>query len=227
MESKGSADTCRRELAEWVRENAGEIGDDIVDRLALIEGGSRPGSSWHPNGVRKVVGPTLEWLCRAIEGKVRQEPPPEVITNARRLAEKKFPASTLIRRYHAAESLFKEHLRRAPSSVNFPSQAGFTEADQAIDHAFENLLEVIEKEHAQEDRRTKSPRKARELEVVEQLLSGQLIYPPGDLGYDFSATHIGVVGSGPGVEDEIRRLAQILGGRTLIVQASPNQFWAL
>lgn len=226
MESKALADACRRELAGWVRENAGEIEDDIVDRLRLLEGGSRAANGWRPNGVRKVVGPTLEYMCCAIEAKVCRQPPPQVITNTRKLAGKGFSASTLLRRYDAAESVFKEHLRRAASSVKSRSQGGLTDADRAIDCAFERLLEVVEEEHAQEEHWLNAPRNAHELKIIEQLLGGKMIYPPDDLAYDFSATHIGVVGSGPGVEGEIRRLAQMLGGETLVVQPSLNQFWA-
>lgn len=226
MESRGSADANRRKLATRLREMGPVIEGDIVERLGLLEKESAAGNGWRPNGVRKVVGPTLEYVCRAIEGNGDRQPPPEVIANARKLAEKGFPASTLLRRYDASKSVFKEHLRQAFSSLKTRSQDGFVDADRAIDCAFERLLEVVEEEHAQEEHWLKSPRNARELRVIEQLLSGKLLCPPDDLGYDFSATHIGVVGSGPGVEDEIKRLAEMLGGQLLIVQASPDRFWA-
>lgn len=226
MESRGSADANRRKLATRLREMGPVIEGDIVERLGLLEKESAAGNGWRPNGVRKVVGPTLEYVCRAIEGNGDRQPPPEVIANARKLAEKGFPASTLLRRYDASKSVFKEHLRQAFSSLKTRSEDGFTDADRAIDCAFERLLAVVEEEHAQEEHWLKSPRNARELAVVEQLLSGELMYPPEDLGYDFTATNIGVVGSGPGVEGEIRRLAKMLGGELLIVQAAPARFWA-
>jgi hypothetical protein len=213
-------------LVKGLWKDAPEIESAVIDRLGLLENGSDTAKGWRSAGSRKVVGPTLEYACRAIEGKGDQQPPPEVIANARKLAEMGFPASTLLRRYDASKSVFREHLRKVASSLKTRSADGFAGADRAIDCAFEKLLEVVEREHAQEERWLNTPHNARELRVIEQLLSGKLFYPPEDLGYDFSATHIGVVGSGPDADDEIRRLAQMLGGETLIVQASPDQFWA-
>lgn len=226
MESKGLADAYCPKLAAQMRENASGIEEDIVERLGLLVNGSAGSNGWPPDGVRKVIGPTLEYVFRAIEGKGDRQPPPEVIAHACGWAQRAFPIDTLMLHYNACRTVFREHLRKADSSIKSRSQAGFADADRTIDYLFEQLLATVTTAYREEDEWQRSPREARTFHQVERLLSGELIYPPKDLDYDFSATHIGVVGSGPGVDGEIKRLAKMLGGQLLIVQASPNQFWA-
>lgn len=226
MESKGSADACRQKLAQQLRERADVIAQDIVERnRALVEERNEE-TGGDPDEIEGVVQAVLEHGFRAIEGHEERQPPPEVATHARGLAWKSVRTHIVLRRYDAGAAIFREHLRQAGSSVKPYSEAGYADAERAIERAFNQLKDRVESEHTQEEQWLKSSPEIRKLERVRQVLSGELIYPPEDLGYDFTATHIGVVGSGPGVDDEIRRLAQVLGGQPLIVHASPNQFWA-
>ncbi|HEX5526793.1 MAG TPA: helix-turn-helix domain-containing protein [Solirubrobacterales bacterium] len=225
MESKGSAAACRQELAKKLRENANTITRDVVERnRALVEErGEEIGGD--PEEVEKVVHAVLEYGFRAIEGREDRQPPPEVVTHARQLAWKSFGTHTVLRRYDAGAAVFREHLRQAGSTVKPHSPAGYADAERAIERSLKQLKDSVESEHTQEEQRLKSSPEARKLERVKQVLSGELISPPEDLGYDFTATHIGVVASGPGADGEIRRLAKLLGGQLLIVQASPNEYW--
>lgn len=225
MESRGSADACRRELAGKLREKAESITRDIVERnRALVEErGEEIGGD--PEEVEKVVQALLEHGFRVVEGHEDRQPPPEVVTHARHLAWRSLRTHIVLRRYDAGAAVFKEHLRQAASSVKPYSEAGYADAERAIERAFRQLQDRVESEHTQEEQRLKSSPEARKLERIKQVLSGELIYPPDDLGYDFTATHIGIVGSGAGADKEIRRLAQALGGQPLIVQASPNDYW--
>jgi hypothetical protein len=176
--------------------------------------------------IPKVISAILEHCVSAIDGDRDRPPPPEAVTHARALARMGCGTDTLLERYIGCKVVFMEHLRQANLSVKPRSDAGFTKAQRRTEDFLLQLLKLVCKEHRAELQRRGRSRKDRELERVKQCLSPQMSYPPDDLGYDFSATHIGVVGSGPDVEGEILRLAQMLGGETLIVQPSPNQFWA-
>lgn len=225
MESKGSADDARRKLAVLMREDAGGIARDITDRMKAL--GGRPGGNGKlPEGLEGAVRAALEQAFRAIEGKKDRHAPPEVIAYSRKLAEEGFDTAPLMRRCYQCLTVFKEHLRQADASIKGRSQGGYAAADKAIDQLFERLQEAVEEAHRDEDEHRNLPSAIRLREEVRQALSGKLHYLPEHLGYDAGATHIGVVGSGPGVEDEIRRLAKMLGGQLLIVQDSPSQFWA-
>lgn len=226
MESKGSVAACRRELANLMREKAPETAGNIIERnRALVEArGEEPGAD--PEEVQKVVQVLLEHGFRAIEGREDPQPPPEVVTHARGLAWKPLRTSAVLRRYEAGAAVFKEHLRQARSCVKPYSEAGYADAERAVERAFEQLQDRVESAHIEERKELESSPETRKRKRVEWVLSGKPIYPPDDLDYDFSAAHIGVVGSGPGVEAEIRRLAKMLGGQLLIVQGSPERFWA-
>jgi hypothetical protein len=212
-------------LAKKLRERADSITRDIVERnRALVEErGEEIGGD--PKEVEKVVHSVLEHGFRAIEGREDRRPPPEVVTHARQLAWRSLRTHTVLRRYDAGAAVFKEHLRQVASSVKPYSAAGYADAERAIERAVKQLQDRVESEHTKEEQWLRSSPEARKLERVKQILSGELFYPPEDLGYDFTATHVGVVGSGPGVDGEIRRLAKFLGGQPLIVKASPNEYW--
>ena len=226
MESRGSADAYRQTMVTRLREKAPAI------EKALFEQVDTPERKWlsrHGGGIEevpKVISAVLDHCFSAIDGDEDRPPPPEVVTHARALARMGCGTDALLERYIGCKVVFMEHLRQANLSVKPRSDAGFTDAQRRIEDFFCQLLGLVLKEHRAELQRRGRSRKDRELERVKQCLSPQMIYPPDDLGYDFSATHIGVVGSGPGVEDEILRLTQMLGGETLIVQPSLNHFWA-
>lgn len=222
MESKGLAGGYRRELAERLREDSDEIARAIAGRMWALRGGHGD----LPEGLEGAVRAALAQAFRAIEGKKDRHAPPEVIAYSRKLAEERFETSVLMRWCYQCLTVFRERLRQADASIKGRSQAGYAAADRAIDHFFERLQEAVEEAHRDEDEYLKRPSSIRLREEVRQLLTGKLIYPPEDFGYDMSATHVGVVGSGPGVEADIRRLAKMLGGQLLIVQDSPDRFWA-
>lgn len=226
MESKGLAAACRRDLATHLRETAGETTASIVGRMKARDEEWLQKNGGHTRGVEKAVWAILEHTCCVIEGNEDQRLHPDVIAHSRALARAGFETHTLLERYTEGKTVFKEHLRQANAAVNGRSQAGYIEAEQSIERAFERLLRMVRKEHRAECERLKRSSATRQLEEVRQVLSGEVNYLPEGLGYDSSATHIGVVGSGPGVEGEIRRLAKMLGGQPLIVQASPDRFWA-
>ncbi|MGN6276763.1 MAG: PucR family transcriptional regulator [Solirubrobacterales bacterium] len=225
MESKGLADAYRQELAARMRERATSMEDAIVERIRREEE-SLTGNGGRVEEIRTVIQAVFEHGFGAIEGKEEHQLPPEVVTHARALAWEPLPPYALPVRYAFANTVFKEHLRQASCSIKQHSQTGHADAERAIDRLFERVVSKAAEEHHKEGVRLKASPEARRLETIKQLLAAQLIYPPEDLGYDFSATHIGVVGSGPGVKGEIKRLAKMLGGQLLIVQACPNQSWA-
>jgi hypothetical protein len=213
-------------LVPRLREKADDIGSalfeqiDTPDRKWLSDNGGNIGE------VPKVICAVLDHCFSAIEGDEDRPVPPEAINHARALAWTGCGTDVLQQRYIDCKVVFMEHLRQADLSVKPRSDAGCAAAQRRTEQVFCQLLRVVCREHRAERRRRSRSRSDRDLERVRQLLFGELTYPPEDLGYDFSATHIGVVGSGPGAEDEIRRLAQMLGGETLIVQATPAQVWA-
>jgi hypothetical protein len=226
LESKGSADAYRREVRAALREETDEIVREIIERVKARDKEWLKANGGHSWGLKKTVRAILEHACCVIEGKEEQQLHPDVIAHSRALARAAFETHTLLERYTEGKTVFKEHLRNANAAVKVRSQDGYAEAEKSLESAFEDLLREVGREHRAECLRLKRSSAARLLESVKQLLSGELMHPPADLSYDFSATHIGVVGSGVGVENEIKRLAQVLGGQTLLVPASPNQVWA-
>jgi hypothetical protein len=213
-------------LATHLRETASETTASIVGRMKARDEEWLQKNGGHTRGIEKAVRAILEHTCCVIEGLEDQQLHPDVIAHSRALARAGFETHTLLERYTEGKTVFKEDLRQANAAVKGRSQAGYIEAEQSIESAFERLLRTVRKEHRAECERLKRSSAIRLREEVRQVLSGELNYLPEGLGYDSSATHIGVVGSGPGVEGEIRRLAKMLGGQPLIVQDAPNQFWA-
>lgn len=226
MESRGSADAYRQALVARLREEADSIAVDILEQVRKRDDKWLSEHGGEIEELTNVIRAVLKHCFSAIEGDDDRPVPPEAVAHAREMARTGCGTDALLERYIDCKAVFMEHLRQANLSVKSHSDAGFTDAHRRTEDFFRQLLKLVGKEHRAELKRRGRSRKDRDLERVKQLLSGELSYPPEHLGYDCTATHIGVVGSGPRVEDEIKRLAQMLGGQSLIVQTSPDQFWA-
>jgi hypothetical protein len=210
-----------------MREKAGVLEDTLFNRLrALAESVGKGG---HRDEVQAAIRACLEYGFASIELGLNRCPPlpPEAGTHARVVAGRGTSTSILQDRYIAGHTLFKKFLWDERGSVRSRSDGGFGEALTASNVAFEKLVSFVRIEHEEELAEMNASPDARLLKHIKQLLAGKLIHPPSDIPYNFHGTHIGVVGTGPDVRDEIGRLAEALGaGQKLVVPVTPNEVWA-
>lgn len=225
MKTHSSAD-YRRALAARLRERADELAEAIFDRICSLEGvPEQPGRTF--GGLRPLIRSLVEYGAVAIECDERQcpPPPPAALENARKAAWAGVSAQLLHRHYLAAHSVFNHFLRREARTVEGYDGDTLSQIQGSNDVVFERLSHQVGEEFAQEVERKRRSTATQKLERVKALLAGELIEAP-DLGYEFDATHIGIVASGEGLNEPIKHAAKSLGGRLLLVQPSPQKVWA-
>jgi hypothetical protein len=217
---RGSAGDQRRELAERLRERAGELEETIFDRICALEG--FPAGPHQLRGLRDVVRASVEHGLTTVElGEHRApEPPPAVIAHARKAAWRPIPLHALLERYLAGYSVFQQFLLRESPSVEPVRQA-----QASLDVVFHRLRRVVSDEHMRELQKRNRSSDLRRLERVQELLSGELLEAP-ELQYPFDGTHVSVVASGPEIWLTVRRLFQAFCSQPLLVAPTPNRVWA-
>lgn len=153
------------------------------------------------------------------------DPPAGAVEHARNAAWAGVSPGDLNRSYVAARTVFNSFLRRESRQVEGYEHEALSRVQESIDVVFERLSSRVMEELEQEVEKKRRSPATQKLERVEALLAGELIAAP-DLGYEFDATHIGIVGSGEGLDTHIKGVANSLGMRLLLVQPSPQKVWA-
>jgi hypothetical protein len=228
LEHAGAQADYRRAVAGQLREESAEVEDYVFDRIRAREEGSEPERRRSFEGLRRLIGPLIEYACVAIEvGEERcPPPPPAVIEHARSAAwTPPLPPWVLQQRYLNAYNAFTRYLRCEASHPKGHTEAALSQVVESTDIVFERLCETVGEEHDRARQEKGRSSEARRLEQIEALLAGELMEAPG-LDYDFGATHVGIVALGNEAGDHIKQVARSLGGRLLLVQASPQKAWA-
>lgn len=217
----------RRALAEQLRGESGELEDYVFERIRALEesSGRRPRGSFE--GIRRLIGPLIEYACVVIEVGAERcpPPPPAVIEHTRNAAWGPLPTRILQQRYLNAYTAFKHYLQHEATRPKGHTEAALAQALGSTELVFERLSATVGEEHEQELQRKGRSSEVRRLETVEDLLAGELVEAP-ELDYDFGATHVGIVATGSEASEHIKRIARSIGGRLLLVQAGPQKVWA-
>jgi hypothetical protein len=227
LKRAGTEAAYRRALANRLREHSHELEDYVFDRIRALEEKAEPQPHRNLEGLRQLIKPLIEYACIAIEeGEERcPSPPPAVIAHARSAAWHPLPTRVLQQRYLNAYTAFKKYVRCEVDCPEGHTEAALAQVLESTEIVFEHLSERVGEEHEEELRKKGRSREARRLEQVEGLLSGELMEAPG-LDCDFGATHVGIVAVGSEAGEHVKQVAQSLGARLLLVQASPQKWWA-
>jgi hypothetical protein len=216
----------RRALAHRLREKSIELEDAIFDRIrAHEESSEQPDRSFE--GLRLLIRSLVEYGAVAVECGERKcpPPPPAALEHARKAAWASMPPLTFHARYLAARSVFDRFLRQEARSVDGYVEGALAPIQESNDLIFECLFQIVGKELERELQRKRRSTATQQLERVQALLAGELLEAP-ELGYDFEATQIGIVGSGEGVASHVKQALGSLGRNLLLVQPSPQKCWA-
>jgi hypothetical protein len=90
---------------------------------------------------------------------------------------------------------------------------------------FDRLVAAVADEYAREADCRPGSSEERRAEHVCRLLAGEPL-DTTELDYDFDATHVGVIASGPGAREAVRELAAALDRRLLLIRHGETTVWA-
>jgi PucR C-terminal helix-turn-helix domain/GGDEF-like domain len=215
-----------RAIAVRLRSRASELEEAIFDRLIALAGGAlgRDDASFHR---RFILRSALDYGFISTECGADHLPsvPPALLTHARESASKAVPLQELLNQYLVGYSLFKDLVLEEHERCRFSIGPASRQVLRSNDVAFERLVQAVSYEHEKELRLRARSKATRQLDLVEELLSGQLVEAP-DLPYNLEGTHVAIVGTGQGLAAIIRSLAQVFGIQRLLVCPSPEKVWA-
>jgi PucR C-terminal helix-turn-helix domain/GGDEF-like domain len=210
-----------------LQERRPEIERAAMTRVCAI---SDPGDVADPaylEGLRAAVAVAVGYGLDGIEPDGRRAPPVPVVllAQARVAARNRVSLDTVLRRYFAGYMLLGDHLVEEAEgcSLDAGELKRLLRSQAAL---FDRLLLAVSEEFAREGRRGDSgDSERRRIELVERLLSGELL-ETAELAYDLDAEHLGLVAAGARAAEAVRELAAALDTRLLLVCPDERMAWA-
>ncbi len=222
-----SPERLRAELARRLEARLPEIEEAILARAHAVADPSGEDAEYR-QGLRAAIAAAIDFGLAGIErGDERAGPVPvAMLAQARHAARNGIGLDTVLRRYVAGYTalgdFFMQEARDGRLEVD---GAALYRAQKELAALFDRIVAAVTAEYGRESERARSPRAERLAERVRRLLAGELV-DTSELAYDFEGWHIGVIASGPGVEQALRRLAGPLDCRLLLVSVGEETVWA-
>jgi hypothetical protein len=209
-----------------MRECRGEIEQAVLSRAASLLGSTRDLDPEFLEGQRESVAAAVDYGLRAIEiGEERLRDVPALFhAQARLTARSGVSLDTMMRRYFAGYVLLGDFLMREAALCELRGTAlQCIMRDTAV--VFDRLISTMSEEYQRELQGRYSSTEARLAARVRALLSGELL-DAAEIDYEFDAWHLGALATGSGTFDALKKLAQKLDRRLLLVQADDDTVWA-
>ncbi|MGN6256087.1 MAG: helix-turn-helix domain-containing protein [Solirubrobacterales bacterium] len=220
-----SVEKVRRLLATRLRKHLPEIEAAVHQRIRSIVEAVPLIDPEYAAGVQEATREAVDYAIAGIEtGTQSSESIPTAVANqARHAARGGVPLETVLRRYHAGDRLLFEWLTGAADDLPVGALQEIARTQgRIIDH----LTADIAREYNSELERSRQSPSYRLSERVRALLEGERDGDPS-LSYDFAGWHLGLVGSGAGIEKGIREAARQADRQVLCVQGiSDGRVWA-
>jgi PucR C-terminal helix-turn-helix domain/GGDEF-like domain len=212
-----STDGSGAELAERLRSRRPEIETATATRVYAISDPRGVADGAYLEGLNAAMSAAIEYRLAVLELGERRAPaiPDALLAQARLDARDGVALDTVMRRYFAGTSLFGDFLVREAESAGVPSSAlpGLLAAQTTVG---DRLLAAVSAEYGREA--AARPRSAvdRRRECAKALIAGELV-DTSELGYELAADHLGLMAKGERAPEAMRRLAEMLDRRLLVV----------
>lgn len=216
----------RAAVATRMRECRGEIEQAVRSRSEALLGSIRGLDPEFMDAQRAAVGAAVDYGIEAIEvGEARCREIPAIFhAQARLTARSPVSLDMMMRRYFAGYVLLGDFLMREADqcSLNGPALQCIMRDTATV---FDRLISTIADEYQREAQGLLTSPEERRAARVRALLSGELL-DAADIGYELEGWHLGALAAGRGVADALRRLAQGLDRRLLLVRSDDETAWA-
>jgi hypothetical protein len=217
-----SLKTIRRELAARVRARSAEIEQALVARIGALAEFEM--DTEFLVGLQTASQETIDYALSAVEEGEgwSMAVPPSVAAQIRLLAREGASLEVVLRGYSTVHNVLMEFLTEEmdplPQDVLGHMLRVQSQQSDRMTMAFTN-------EYVSEVARLERSSTQRLAEQVQRLLAGGPIQG-AELDYNLDAWHLGIIAAGESPELTVRRLAEELGCRLLLVPRSPETIWA-
>jgi hypothetical protein len=179
-------------------------------------------------GARAAVAEAVEFGLEAIEhGDGRQSAiPPAAVEQSRRAARNSVSLERVLLRNNAGHALLGDFVMQEAEHGDLAAHKNeLRDVLKTLAEMLDQFTGSIANEYQQELQRMAHSPELRRIECVQRLLAGAPA-DASDLGYDFDAEHIAVIGLGAGARETITAAAARLGRELLCVARSDETVWA-
>ena len=168
----------------------------------------------------------IDYGLESIRASERNPPllPPAILIQARVAARNGIGLDTVLRRYFAGYALLGDFLIEEAEAQGLLGGAELKRLLRTQASIFDRLLAEVSEEHAREAGARTDTSEERRTELVERLLGGERL-DASALAYDLQGVHVGMVAKGPGTAEAIRRLAERLDRRLLLIRQGEDVVW--
>ncbi len=220
-----SMEAMRAELVRRLQARLPEIEKAVFAQVCRLAGPIGMEDSAYLVGLEAAVGAAIGYAITRIERDDGWAPPLPAasVSQARRAAREGVGLDTVLRRYTAGSNLLDEFIVAEAGDLSSELlRQVVAERGPQID---EMMAAVAAEYHSELELvgRSASQRRA---ERVSQLLDGNGLASPADMGYDLEAWHLGMIIVGENAKLTARALAERLGCQLLELQREPGTVWA-
>lgn len=210
-------------LAERLRERRDEIEQTLLTRVYAISDPAEVRDPEYGLGLRTTVTAALNYALEALGTSEAHRPPlpAELPGQARAAARAGVSLDTVLRRYFAGYTLLTDCLVREAQK----GDAELAETMRAQAELFDRLVAAVTEAYVAESKERCKSTERRRAERVKRLLRGELV-DAAELRYSLEGWHLGVVASGPGVEDVVREIIERLECPFLLIRPGGGVVWA-
>lgn len=214
----------RVELSDQLRERFAEIEGTILARVRALAEPDESEDLEYRAGLRAAVAESVNFALTIVERGEQSEPMPGGVSDqARRAARNGIRLDTLLRRYAAGERLMGEFILE--EADRFPSEA-IRQILRAQGPYVDGLMALVAAEYMDELELIKRSPKQHLVKRVQRLLAGDSPIDSGELEYELSGWHIGMIVTGERAEAAARTLAAGLNRQVLAVPRGGRSVWA-
>jgi hypothetical protein len=222
---KTSVEEARGLVSARLTEHLSEIEAAVHQRIRSIAEAAPPTDPEYVAGVQEATREAIDHAIAGIHSGAQPSgsTPPAIARQARRAARSGIPLETVLRRYHAGDRVLSEWITGAADDLPIET---LQEIARTQGNLVDHLTAGIAAEYNRELERSRQSPSQRLSERVRALLDGERDGDP-DLPYDLAGWHLGLIGSGAGIEEGIREAARKADRQILCVQGiSDGRVWA-
>jgi hypothetical protein len=214
-------------LSERLKARQAEIEEAILARVFSVADLPDAPDPAYLDGLRTAVCSALDYAISDLKSTdSRPAPvPAELFAQARHAARNGVSLDVVLRRYFAGYTLLSDFLIREVESDDSLGAQELHRITRAQAELFDRLIEAVAAEYRSESEAKSRSRHRRLADCVAKLLAGELA-DTFELEYDLHAWHVGMVVVGPAAEQALRKNAETLDRRLLLVSRDEETHWA-
>lgn len=222
---EGELSELRAHLSTRLAERRVEIESGANLRIRAVSDPAETGDPAYVQGLRLALSAAVDYAVAGLQADADDDLPVPLplLTQARLAARSGVSLGTVLRRYLAGYTLFSDLLMQEGGTGSFSGTA-LQQLMRAQGARFDHLVAAITEEHGKEWTRRPRSEEERRVKQVEGLLEGELVVGE-ELDYDFKLAHVGMIASGSGGAESLRRIALELNLRFLLVRPDDGTVW--